>query len=97
MTSIISSDLSTLDAEEYLVDPPETVWEDVLLVDHLTFLDIKDLDVMERAREATNQYGECIPREAWMGLYAPTNPLKKTVPDPMRVAKSIFRRAEEMP
>jgi hypothetical protein len=29
MTDIISSDLSTLDAEEYLIDPPETVWEDV--------------------------------------------------------------------
>lgn len=97
MTDIISSDLSTLDAEEYLIDPPETVWEDVLLVDHLTFLDIQDLEVMARAQEATSQYGECIPREAWMGLYAPMSPLKKVVSDSMHVAKSIFQRAGEMP
>ncbi|MCJ7566072.1 MAG: hypothetical protein MUO58_00835, partial [Anaerolineales bacterium] len=97
MTDIISSDLSTLDAEEYLIDPPETVWEDVLLVDHISFLDIKDLEVMARAQEATHQYSECIPREAWMGLYAPINPLKKTVSDSMCVAKNIFQRAKEMP
>jgi uncharacterized protein with von Willebrand factor type A (vWA) domain len=97
MTDIISSDLSTLDAEEYLIDPPETVWEDVLLVDHISFLDIKDLEIMARAQEATNQYSESIPREAWMGLYAPINPLKKTVSDSMCVAKNIFQRAIEMP
>jgi uncharacterized protein with von Willebrand factor type A (vWA) domain len=97
MSETISSDESALDAEEYLLDPPETVWEGVLLVDHLSFLDIKDLEVMARAQEATSQYGVCIPREAWMGLYAPMSPLKKVVSDSMHVAKSIFQRAGEMP
>jgi uncharacterized protein with von Willebrand factor type A (vWA) domain len=97
MSETISPDESTLDAEEYLLDPPETVWEGVLLVDHISFLDVKDLDVMARAQEATSQYGVCIPREAWMGLYAPTNPLKKDVSDSMHTAKSIFKRAGRMP
>ena len=39
------ADLSSV---EYLLDPPESVWEGVLSMDHATWLEIKDLDVIER-------------------------------------------------
>jgi uncharacterized protein with von Willebrand factor type A (vWA) domain len=45
----------------------------------------------------TQPYGDDIPREAWLGLYSPNNPLKGIPPTGMEVVHSIFKRAERMP
>jgi len=90
-------DVTDLDAEVYLLSPPETVWNYVLLVDHATWFDFKDMEVLKMAQDQTREFGEDIPREAWLGLYAPTNPLKKVSPEGMNVTHSIFKRAGDMP
>jgi len=86
-----------LDAEAYLFDPPETVWDRVLILDHATWLDHKEMDVLVRAAERTQAVNCDIAREAWMGLYASNNPLKPAPPQGMAVLHSLFRRAEELP
>lgn len=81
-------------AEEYLLDPPETVWEDILKADHATWLDIKGMEVVRGAEERTSSFGRDLTREAWLGLYSPASPLKGQTPEGMAVPHSIFRRAE---
>jgi uncharacterized protein with von Willebrand factor type A (vWA) domain len=86
-----------LDAEAYLFDPPQTVWDRVLIQDHATWLDHKDMEALVRAAEHTQAVNCDIPREAWMGLYASGNPLKPAPPKGMGVLHSLFRRAQELP
>jgi len=81
----------------YILDPPDTVWEGVLTIDHATWLEVEDLEVVRRANERVERYGHGITREAWLGLYASMNPLKRTPPEGMEVAHGIFGRAERMP
>ena len=82
--------------EEYLLDPPDTVWQDILKADHATWLDIKDMAVIRAAEERTRSFGSDLTREAWLGLYSPANPLKGQAPEGMAVAHSIYQRAEGM-
>lgn len=89
--------LDTLDAEVYLLDPPPTVWERVLLLDHATWFENKDLEVLQLAAEKAREFSRDIPREAWLGLYASANPLKDVSPPGMGIVHSLFRRAEDLP
>lgn len=89
--------LTTLDAEVYLFDPPETIWDRVLLLDHGTWFEHKDMEVLQQAVERTSAVSRDIPREAWMGLYASANPLKPVPPQGMTILHSLFKRAEELP
>ena len=86
-----------LSSAEYLLDPPESVWEGVLSMDHATWLEIKDLDVIERTGNHVQAYGRDLTREAWLGLYSSTNPIKGQPPDGMEVTHSIFDRAQQIP
>ena len=88
---------TALDAEVYLFDPPETIWDRVLLLDHGTWFEHKDMEVLQKAAERTDAVSRNIPREAWLGLYASANPLKLAPPQGMSVLYSIFKRAEELP
>ena len=88
---------TALDAEVYLFDPPETIWDRVLLLDHGTWFEHKDMEVLHKAAERTDAVSRDIPREAWMGLYASANPLTTAPPQGMSVLHSIFKRAEELP
>ena len=89
--------LDTLDAEVYLLDPPPTVWDRVLLLDHATWFENKDLQVLQMAAEKTREFSRDIPREAWLGLYASANPLRQGSPPGMAVVHSLFKRAEDLP
>lgn len=86
-----------LDSEVYLFDPPETVWDRVLFLDHATWFDYKDMEVLLKATERTQSVSRDIPREAWLGLYASATPLKQDPPKGEAVLHSLFRRAEELP
>ncbi len=97
MSKSFESRDTTLDVDEYLVDPPETIWKDILLLDHASWLEISDLEVVCRAQEETLEYGQDIPREAWLGLYAPSNPLKAEPAGRLQVVHGLFHRAERMP
>jgi len=82
---------------EYLLDPPDTIWEGVLMMDHATWLEVKDLEVIRQAEERVHEYRHEITREAWLGLYASANALRRIPPDGMEIAHSIFSRAAQMP
>jgi uncharacterized protein with von Willebrand factor type A (vWA) domain len=82
--------------EEYLLDPPATVWEDLLNADHAAWLGVQDMDVLRAADELTRPYGSDLTREAWLGLYSPASQLFSEAPEGTAVAHSIFRRAERM-
>lgn len=86
-----------LDSEVYLFDPPQTVWDRVLILDHATWFDYKDMEVLLKATERTQSVSRDIPREAWLGLYASATPLKQEPPKGEAVLHSLFRRAEELP
>lgn len=86
-----------LDSELYLFDPPETVWDRVLFLDHAAWFDHKDMEVLVKAAERTQAISREIPREAWLGLYASGNPLKEVPPLDEAVLHSLFHRAEELP
>ncbi|MBM3120752.1 MAG: hypothetical protein FJZ97_01040 [Chloroflexi bacterium] len=88
---------SSLDNELYLFDPPESVWDRLLFLDHATWFDHKDMAVLVKAAEHTQAISREIPREAWLGLYASDTPLKETPPEGEAVIHSLFRRAEELP
>lgn len=90
-------DQTTLDSEVYLFDPPETVWDRVLLLDHAAWFEHRDMAVLRQAAERTEAISREVPREAWLGLYASANPIKPTPPQGMAVLHSLFRRAEELP
>ena len=90
-------DQTTLDSEVYLFDPPETVWDRVLLLDHAAWFENKDMEVLLKAADRTESISREIPREAWLGLYASANPLKPAPPQGEAVLHSLFRRAEELP
>lgn len=87
----------TLDSEVYLFDPPETVWDRVLLLDHAAWFEHKDMDVLIKAAEKSEPISREIPREAWLGLYASASPLKPASPQGGAVLHSLFRRAEDLP
>ncbi len=87
---------SLLASEEYLLDPPETVWEDILKADHAAWLEVRDMDVLKAAEKRTQAYGSDLTPEAWLGLYSPASRLRGEAPEDMRVAHSIFQRAERM-
>ena len=82
---------------EYLLDPPETVWEGILGVDHATWLEVKDLAVLRGAQAHVRACGGEIVREAWLGLYASTNPMKARPPEGLEIAHGLLVRAERMP
>jgi uncharacterized protein with von Willebrand factor type A (vWA) domain len=82
---------------EYLLDPPDTIWEGILSMDHATWLEVKDLEVIEQAEDRVRQYSTDLTREAWLGLYASSNPLMRTPPAGMEIPHSIFSRAASMP
>ena len=86
-----------LESEVYLFDPPETVWDRVLLLDHAAWFEYKDMPVLLKAAEKTRPISREVPREAWLGLYASANPLKPVPPEGEAVLHSLFRRAEELP
>lgn len=86
-----------LESEVYLFDPPETVWERVLTLDHAAWFEHKDMQVLVKAAERTQSVSREIPREAWLGLYAPANPLKQVPPAGEAVLHSLFHRAEALP
>jgi len=88
---------NTLESELYLFDPPETVWDRLLLLDHAAWFEHKDMEVLRKAAERTEAVSREIPREAWLGLYASSNPLKGEAPNGEAVLHSLFRRAEELP
>jgi len=88
---------TSLDSEIFLFDPPETVWDRVLFLDHAAWYDHKDMQVLVKAAERTQSVSREIPREAWLGLYAPANPLKQAPPAGEAVLYSLFHRAEELP
>jgi len=90
-------DKTNLESEVYLFDPPETVWDRVLFLDHATWFDYKDMEVLLKATERTQSVSRDIPREAWLGLYASATPLKQDPPKGEAVLHSLFRRAEELP
>ena len=90
----IHSDLLT--SEEYLLDPPDTVWEDLLKADHAAWLGVQDMEVVRAAEERTRPYGTDLTREAWLGLYSPASRLCSQTPEGMAVSHSIFQRAERM-
>ena len=85
-----------LTSEEYLLDPPETVWEDILKADHAAWLGVQDMEVMRAAEERTRPFGRDLAREAWLGLYSPASRLTGQAAEGMAVAHSIFQRAERM-
>jgi uncharacterized protein with von Willebrand factor type A (vWA) domain len=87
----------TLDSEVYLLDPPETVWDRLLLLDHAAWFEHKDMEVLIKAAERTAPISREIPREAWLGLYASASPLKPASPQGEAVLHSLFRQAEELP
>ena len=70
---------------EYLLDPPDTVWEGILSIDHATWLEVKELKVIEQAEERVRPYSTDLTREAWLGLYASSNPLMRTPPAGMKI------------
>jgi archaellum component FlaC len=82
---------------EYILDPPDTIWKGVLKMDHATWLEVKDLVVIRQAEERIHECSHEITREAWLGLYASVNPLRRIPPSGMEVAHSIFSRAAQMP
>lgn len=86
-----------LDSEVYLFNPPETVWDRVLFLDHATWFEHRDMQVLVKAAERTESVSRGIPREAWLGLYASANPLKQAPPPGEAVLLSLFQRAEELP
>jgi len=85
-----------LTSEEYLLDPPSTVWEDLLKADHAAWLEVKDMEVLRATEERTRAFGSDLAREAWLGLYSPASPISGQAPEGMAVAHSIFQRAERM-
>lgn len=85
-----------LDSEVYLFDPPETVWDRLLLMDHAAWFEHKDMEVLLKAAERTDSISRDIPREAWLGLYASSNPLKPAPPQGEAVLHSLFHRAEDL-
>lgn len=89
-------DRALLATQEYLLDPPQSVWRGLLNADHATWLDIRDLEIVRLTQERAREYGEAITREAWLGLYSPASPLKSDPPSGMLVSHSIFARAGEL-
>jgi uncharacterized protein with von Willebrand factor type A (vWA) domain len=87
---------SELARAEYLLDPPPSVWEELLLLDHAVWLDVSGLEILRKTENQSTQYGRSLTREAWLGLYSAASPLGKQPPDGTEVAHSLFRRAEEM-
>jgi uncharacterized protein with von Willebrand factor type A (vWA) domain len=90
-------DEATLDSEVYLFDPPETVWDRVLLLDHAAWFEHRDMEVLRKAAERAEPISREVPREAWLGLYASANPIRPAPPQGMAVLHSLFGRAEELP
>jgi uncharacterized protein with von Willebrand factor type A (vWA) domain len=82
--------------EEYLLDPPATVWEGLLKADHAAWLGVHSMDVVRAAEERTRAFGRDLTREAWLGLYSPASQLCGQAPEGMAVPHSIFQRAERM-
>jgi uncharacterized protein with von Willebrand factor type A (vWA) domain len=82
--------------EEYLLDPPDTVWEGLLKADHAAWLGVQSMDVVRAAEERTRAFGRDLTREAWLGLYSPASQLCGQAPEGMAVPHSIFQRAERM-
>ncbi len=82
--------------EEYLLDPPATVWEDLLNADHAAWLGVQGMDVVRAAEERTCAFGRDLTREAWLGLYSPASQLFSQAPQGMAVPHSIFQRADRM-
>ena len=82
--------------EEYLLDPPASVWEGLLKADHAAWLGVQSMDVMRAAEERTRAFGRDLTREAWLGLYSPASQLCGQAPDGMAVPHSIFQRAERV-
>jgi uncharacterized protein with von Willebrand factor type A (vWA) domain len=85
-----------LSKAEYLLDPPPSVWEDLLLLDHAAWLEINAMDILQKTESQCAQHGRSLPREAWLGLYSAASPLCEKPPDGTEVAHSLFRRAERM-
>lgn len=85
-----------LSRAEYLLDPPASVWEDLLLLDHAAWLDISDMELLHKTESQCAQYGCSLPRETWLGLYSAASPLSEHPSEEMEVAHSLFRRAEGM-
>ncbi len=96
MSGFNMAEYSDLSGDEYLLDPPESVWEDILLVDHASWVEVRDMEVIRRAEERTRPYGEGVTREAWLGLYSPAAGLRPRPPEGMEVPHAIFRRAGEL-
>ena len=94
MTNDVPVDYDVLTPEEYLLDPPSTVWQGLLLADHAAWLDTRETEIVRMAEEAAREVGPEIPREAWLGLYSPASQLEAESPEGLGVAHSIFRRAE---
>ena len=97
MTGLSEVNAMDLTHVEYLLDPPDTIWKGVLTMDHTTWLEVKDLVVIRQAEEQAHECSHEITREAWLGLYASANPLRRIPPSGMEVAHSIFSRADQMP
>jgi len=97
MTGINEVNALDLTHVGYILDPPDTIWKGVLKMDHATWLEVKDLVVIQQAEERVHECSHEITREAWLGLYASTNPLRRIPPSGMEVAHSIFSRADQMP
>ncbi len=90
------ADYDLLTASEYLLDPPESIWQDILNVDHAAWLETREMEVLQQAEARTREVAKNITREAWLGLYSPGNPIKPQAPDGLRVTHSIFGHAERM-
>ncbi|MGA9531516.1 MAG: hypothetical protein WBR18_02265 [Anaerolineales bacterium] len=82
---------------EYLLDPPPSVWQELLLLDHAAWLDISELEILRKTENQCTRYGNSLAREAWLGLYSAASPLRKLPPEGTEVAHALFRRAQKMP
>ena len=69
------ADYDLLTASEYLLDPPESIWQDILNVDHAAWLETREMEVLQQAEARTREVAKNITREAWLGLYSPGNPI----------------------
>jgi uncharacterized protein with von Willebrand factor type A (vWA) domain len=74
---------------------PDSVWQGMLRQDFRSWLDIQEEKVIQDAKESTGLSNDLM-REAFLGLFVPTAPMRDPEPENMGHLASIFRRAEEM-
>lgn len=81
-----------------MVDLPDSVWDQTLAYDHVTWDGIRGMNVVKLAQEGARKYaGDDLAREAFFGIYNHTAHLTPKPPKGLAPVHSIMRRAEQLP